>query len=305
MEPFDASLTFVRRIHRSFLHKGQWRGTVMFSLIYVGTNSWVNNRDVPVMKCRLARPMLWMVTPWHQPSTGEKHMSFDVDEYSLKRVNLFPSLLWPLASFCSLNTVWWNNYQHFVYNKNDICSTTLCQTMFWEFWQIRFQAYSLHPKNNIHLISRHFNSNHICSRYTFIILWMASLSSSIPKDHWGSFTPPWPRSLNLYKYEDKSFWVLWHQKFGRYCANGNPTNKVIRFYVMIYIQHEYHIYIYILRSCINALIHIETCAFLFYLSLFSCGYNIRIEILVWLSYLYSDCQGGPSGTGKTVWNQCH
>ena len=39
---------FVRRIHRSplnFPHKGQWRGALMFSLIYAWTNSWANNGD--------------------------------------------------------------------------------------------------------------------------------------------------------------------------------------------------------------------------------------------------------------------
>ena len=39
---------FVRGIHRSpvnFLHKGQWRGALMFSLIWAWTNVWVNNRD--------------------------------------------------------------------------------------------------------------------------------------------------------------------------------------------------------------------------------------------------------------------
>ena len=39
---------FVRGIHWSpvnFPHKGQWRGALMFSLIYAWTNSWVNNRD--------------------------------------------------------------------------------------------------------------------------------------------------------------------------------------------------------------------------------------------------------------------
>ena len=38
---------FVRGIHRSpvkFPHKGQWRGAVMFSLICVCINGWVNNR---------------------------------------------------------------------------------------------------------------------------------------------------------------------------------------------------------------------------------------------------------------------
>ena len=39
---------FVQGIHRSPVnspHKGQWRGALMFSLIYVWTNGWVNNRD--------------------------------------------------------------------------------------------------------------------------------------------------------------------------------------------------------------------------------------------------------------------
>ena len=40
--------TFVREIHRSpvnFPHKGQWRGALMFSLIYAWINDWVNNRE--------------------------------------------------------------------------------------------------------------------------------------------------------------------------------------------------------------------------------------------------------------------
>ena len=39
---------FVRGIHRSPVnspHKGQWRGALMFSLICVWINSWVNNRE--------------------------------------------------------------------------------------------------------------------------------------------------------------------------------------------------------------------------------------------------------------------
>ena len=39
---------FVRGIHRSpvnSLHKGQWRGALMFSLICTRINGWVNNRE--------------------------------------------------------------------------------------------------------------------------------------------------------------------------------------------------------------------------------------------------------------------
>ena len=41
--------TFARRIHRSPVnspHKGQWRGALIFSLICVWINGWVNNREV-------------------------------------------------------------------------------------------------------------------------------------------------------------------------------------------------------------------------------------------------------------------
>ena len=48
METFSALLALCAGIHRSPVnspHKGQWRGTLMFSLICVWTNGWVNNRE--------------------------------------------------------------------------------------------------------------------------------------------------------------------------------------------------------------------------------------------------------------------
>ena len=45
---FPRNWPFVRKIHRSpvnFPHKGQWRGALMFSLIYVWINDWANNRE--------------------------------------------------------------------------------------------------------------------------------------------------------------------------------------------------------------------------------------------------------------------
>ena len=35
-------------------HKGQWRGTLMFCLICVWTNGWVNNRDAGDLRCHRA-----------------------------------------------------------------------------------------------------------------------------------------------------------------------------------------------------------------------------------------------------------
>ena len=45
---FPRNWPFVPEIHRSpvnFPHKGQWRGALMFSLIYAWINDWVNNRE--------------------------------------------------------------------------------------------------------------------------------------------------------------------------------------------------------------------------------------------------------------------
>ena len=48
---------FVRGIHRSpvnSLHKGQWRGALMFSLIGAWINGWVNNRETDDLRRRRA-----------------------------------------------------------------------------------------------------------------------------------------------------------------------------------------------------------------------------------------------------------
>ena len=48
METFARYWPFVRGIHRSAVnspHKGQWRGTSMFSLICALIDGWVNNRE--------------------------------------------------------------------------------------------------------------------------------------------------------------------------------------------------------------------------------------------------------------------
>ena len=71
---------FVRGIHRSPVnspHKGQWRGALMFSLVCVWINGWVNNReagdlirqrshyDVTVMVSRSTKKPVWGVTRNH------------------------------------------------------------------------------------------------------------------------------------------------------------------------------------------------------------------------------------------------
>ena len=75
---------FVRVIHRSPVnspHKGQWRGALMFSLICVGINGWLNNcgagdlrryhahYDVTVMKEHRLFAWLW---PGHKKPAGRR-----------------------------------------------------------------------------------------------------------------------------------------------------------------------------------------------------------------------------------------
>ena len=54
---FPCYWPFVRGNHRSPVdspHKGQWHGALMFSLIYVWTNSWANNWEAGDLRCRHA-----------------------------------------------------------------------------------------------------------------------------------------------------------------------------------------------------------------------------------------------------------
>ena len=54
---FPCYWPFVQGIHRSPVnspHKGQWRGALMFSLICVWINSWVNNREAGDLRLHMA-----------------------------------------------------------------------------------------------------------------------------------------------------------------------------------------------------------------------------------------------------------
>ena len=54
---FPRNWTFVRGLHRSPVkspHKGQWRGALMFSLICVWINDWVNSREAGDLRRYLA-----------------------------------------------------------------------------------------------------------------------------------------------------------------------------------------------------------------------------------------------------------
>ena len=69
METFPRYWPFVRGIHRSPVnshHKGQWRGTLMFSLICADKRfNWVNNREAGDLGRHRAYYDVTGMLPWH------------------------------------------------------------------------------------------------------------------------------------------------------------------------------------------------------------------------------------------------
>ena len=68
---FPRNWPFVREIHRSpvnFPHKGQWRGALMFSLMYAWINDWVNNREAGDLRLQHGHydviVMVWFIGKW-------------------------------------------------------------------------------------------------------------------------------------------------------------------------------------------------------------------------------------------------
>ena len=72
METFSTLLTLYAGIHRSSVnspHKRQWRGALMFSLIWAWINGWVNNRDAGDLRRHRAHYdviVILMTASWFQ-----------------------------------------------------------------------------------------------------------------------------------------------------------------------------------------------------------------------------------------------
>ena len=90
-EHFPRYLSFVREIHRRPVnspHKGQWRGTLMFSLICAWTNGWVNNRDAGDLRRIRAHydvTVIWIII--HIADSVVSHLAFNLLIHCLMRVN--------------------------------------------------------------------------------------------------------------------------------------------------------------------------------------------------------------------------
>ena len=87
---FPRNWPFVRGIHRSPVnspHKGQWRGTLMFSLICVWINGWVNNREAGDLR-RYRAPS------WRHCNVHRRLLhTDDISEASVCTYNTSPSRL--------------------------------------------------------------------------------------------------------------------------------------------------------------------------------------------------------------------
>ena len=101
METFFALLAFCTRnspVPVNSPHKGQWRGALMFSLIYAWTNNWVNNQDDGDFRRHRAHydvsVMMILITktgahhPLHAHSTTLIYLSPDGNQAQLKNIHL-------------------------------------------------------------------------------------------------------------------------------------------------------------------------------------------------------------------------
>ena len=96
---FPRNWPFVGGIHRSLVnspHKGQLRGALMFSLICVWKNDWVNNREAgDLRRYRAHYDVIVMNRGWHLFSANARrlfgskptHQLFNHNPWSMKRKN--------------------------------------------------------------------------------------------------------------------------------------------------------------------------------------------------------------------------
>ena len=84
---FPRYWSFVRRIHWSpvnSLHKGQWCGALMFSLINAWINDWINSRDAGDLRRHRAHyDVIVMRGDWYIPLTKGKRKVFSCHDFNM------------------------------------------------------------------------------------------------------------------------------------------------------------------------------------------------------------------------------
>ena len=92
------------------LHKGQWRGPFIFSLIYASTNDWVSNRDIGGLRRHCAHYVMKALRRWYSLNFYHKsygrYIALDklFEEFAMSTFWLTHQLqlsLWSLIGTCS------------------------------------------------------------------------------------------------------------------------------------------------------------------------------------------------------------
>ena len=84
---FQRYWPFVWRIHRSLMnspHKGQWRGTLMFSVICVRINDWVNNREAGDLRRYRAHNDVTVIPNPSQDTALERERELSLSLYTIE-----------------------------------------------------------------------------------------------------------------------------------------------------------------------------------------------------------------------------
>ena len=95
---------FVQGIHRSPVnspHKGQWRGALVFSVICVWINGWVNNREASDLRRYRAHYDVIVMCPWMSKVSGNKSRRCKCN--SPTSITPYPTNSWPVFHPCLSN----------------------------------------------------------------------------------------------------------------------------------------------------------------------------------------------------------
>ena len=108
---------FVQGIHRSPVnspHKGQWRRTLMFSLICVWINGWVNNRVARDLRCHCTHYYVIVML-----TIGVPYPVLMSEVWGCLLVTSWYDLCSTLSSFAKSNNDWLCHYKTFTLYKEE------------------------------------------------------------------------------------------------------------------------------------------------------------------------------------------
>ena len=97
--------SFVRGIHRSpmnSLHKGQWRGALMFSLICAPINGWVNNREAGDLRRHRAHYDVIVMHQLQLPFEPDNHTGILICDAIMISINS----CWPMGFLIAIFPLW-------------------------------------------------------------------------------------------------------------------------------------------------------------------------------------------------------